>query len=136
MIYYLGGTGDERGEDFTADSSGNTYIVGYTASTDFPMVNAIQPTNAGNIDAFAVKINAAGNALVYSTYLGGSGEDEATGIATDSAGNAYVVGYTTSTNFPIAQATQTVNHQGRDAFVTDESGWWQVALLHLHGWEL
>lgn len=120
VIYstYLGGTGDERGEDFTADSSGNTYIVGYTTSTDFPMVNAIQPTNAGNIDAFAVKINAAGNALVYSTYLGGSGEDEATGIATDSAGNAYVVGYTTSTNFPIAQATQTVNHGGRDAFVT------------------
>ncbi|MBZ5656604.1 MAG: Ig-like domain repeat protein [Acidobacteriia bacterium] len=120
VIYstYLGGTGDERSEGFTVDSFGNAYTVGYTTSTDFPLANAIQPTNHGGTDSFVAKINAAGNALVYSTYLGGSGEDLATGVAVDSAGNAYISGMTRSTDFPMAYAIQAANHGGRDAFLT------------------
>jgi len=119
VIYstYLGGTGDERSEGFTVDSWGNAYTVGYTTSTDFPIANAIQPTNHGGYDAFVAKVNAAGNALIYSTYLGGSGDDQATGVAVDSAGNAYVSGFESSTDFPVVDPIQAANHGGRDAFV-------------------
>ena len=70
-------------------------------------------------DAFVTKLNAAGSALVYSTYLGGSGDDDGNGIAVDSSGNAYVTGYTDSTNFPTANAFQAAFGGGSgDAFVT------------------
>jgi hypothetical protein len=101
------------------DSAGNVWVTGNTSSTHFPTVNAIQPTyGGGSRDAFVTEINAAGSALVYSTYLGGSGQDEAFGIAADSAGNAYVTGYTRSTNFPTANAIQGTLRGGEDAFVT------------------
>ena len=75
------------------DSSGNAYVTGYTQSDDFPTVNptAGEPrTEYGN--GFVAKLNAAGSALVYSTYLGGSNADDGNGIAVDSSGNAYVTG--------------------------------------------
>lgn len=120
VIYstYWGGSADEWGEDFAADSSGNTYVVGYTSSSDYPTVNAIQPAYAGGTDGFVVKINSAGNALLYSTYLGGNAEDQITGVATDSTGNAYLAGYTSSTDFPVVNPVQSSNHGGRDAFLT------------------
>ena len=97
------------------DSDGNAYIAGLTASTNFPRTAALQPSFGGGngfffgefiqpaplFDMFVTKINAAGSAVLYSTYLGGSGDDGATGIAVDAAGNAYVTGPTTSTNFPV-----------------------------------
>jgi hypothetical protein len=88
------------------DSSGNAYVTGFTGSTDFPTVNPIQATLGGSQNAFVAELNAAGSALVYSTYLGGSGQDQATGIAVDSSGNAYVTGSTSSTNFPTANPLQ------------------------------
>ena len=93
------------------DSSGNAYVTGYTYSTDFPTVNPLQATDCGGQygDAFVTKLNAAGSALVYSTYLGGSGvpgSARAHGIAVDSSGNAYVTGDTDSTNFPTANPLQ------------------------------
>jgi hypothetical protein len=103
------------------DQSGNAYVTGTASSTNFPTANPIQGTKAGTAsgnDAFVTKINAAGSALVYSTYLGGSGGEEGHGIAVDSAGNAYVGGYTTSTDFPIPNAIQGTNGGGNDAFVT------------------
>jgi Bacterial Ig-like domain (group 3)/Beta-propeller repeat len=120
VIYstYLGGSADEWQNGSTVDSSGNAYIVGATRSTDFPTPHAIQPTNHGGNDAFVAKINASGDALVYATYLGGSLEDVASSIATDSAGSAYVGGYTNSTDFPTADAIQAKNGGGTDAFVT------------------
>jgi hypothetical protein len=86
------------------DSSGNAYVTGPTGSTDFPTTTGtFQTHNSGKEDAFVTKINPAGSALVYSTYLGGSGQDEGSGIAVDQNGNAYVVGATTSTSFPVTR---------------------------------
>lgn len=84
------------------DASGSAYMTG-AAGAGFPLVNAVQPVFAGGTsktDAFVAKLNPAGNALVYSTYLGGTGQDEAWGIAVDSAFNAYVTGLTLSADFP------------------------------------
>jgi Beta-propeller repeat len=125
LVYstYLGGSADDVGSGIVVDSAGNAYVTGYTCSTNFPTTpGAFQPANAsaGCIDAFVTKLNPTGSApLVYSTYLGGSNLDYALGIAVDSAGNAYVTGFTTSTNFPTTTgAIQTVNRGGVDAFVT------------------
>jgi hypothetical protein len=83
----------------TVDASGNAYLAGF-ATQGLPTANAMQATPAGGADAFVAKLNAAGSALGFSTYLGGSLDDAAVGIALDSAGNIYVAGSTDSTNFP------------------------------------
>jgi photosystem II stability/assembly factor-like uncharacterized protein len=105
LIYstYLGGsTGSETGFGIAADSSGNAYVTGSTSSSNFPTVNPIQPTNSGsNADVFVTKFNSQGSALVYSTYLGGSGFESGRGIAVDSANNAYVTGSSSSVEFPL-----------------------------------
>jgi hypothetical protein len=121
LIYstYLGGSGADQGNGIAVDSAGNAYITGQTASTDFPTKNPLQPANGGSSTAFVTKINAAGSALVYSTYLGGSGGDYGFGIAVDSKGNAYVTGYTESTNFPTKNPLQPVFGGSSDAFVTE-----------------
>jgi hypothetical protein len=115
---YLGGAGTDVGTAIAMDSAGNAYVTGYTNSTNFPTAAAFQAANAGNDDAFVAKFNAAG-ALVYSTYLGGAGIDHGNAIAVDSAGSAYVTGYTASTNFPTANPFQAAYGGGAaDAFVT------------------
>jgi hypothetical protein len=123
LVYstYLGGSNTDEGVGVAIDSAGNAYITGLTRSTNFPTANAFQGMNHGDYDAFVTKINAAGSGLVYSTYLGGSALDYSLGIAVDSTGNAYIVGQTTSNNFPTANAFQSTNHGGPlnyDAFVT------------------
>jgi hypothetical protein len=116
--YLGGGDSSEFGQAVAVDSAGNAYVTGVTFSTDFPTVNAIQAAKGGgSVDAFLTKFNAAGNALVYSTYLGGSANDTGFGVAADASGNAYVVGETESTNFPTANALQAANAGLRDAFV-------------------
>ena len=101
---YLGGSGGDYGNGIAVDSAGNAYVVGQAGSTNFPTTaGSFQPAIAGDLgytDAFVSKINAAGNAIVYSSYLGGGGPDVALGVAVDSTGNAYVVGEEQSTNFP------------------------------------
>lgn len=99
---YLGGSNKDTGFGIAVDVSGNAYVTGVTASTNFPTANAIQPTNGGSTnDAFVTKLNSQGSALVYSTYLGGSDIDEARGIAVDANGNAYVTGRSSSLDFPV-----------------------------------
>ena len=115
---YLGGSGDDRGTGIAVDSSGNAYVTGFTSSINFPTANPIQPANGGSFDAFVTKLNAAGNGLVYSTYLGGTDDDYGHGIAVDSSGNAYVGGYTISINFPTASPAQPAFGGVADAFVT------------------
>src|SRR5262249_20611810 len=89
LVYstYLGGSGVDSGVAIAVDSSGNAYVTGTTNSADFPTQNAIQATPGGGGDAFVTKLNAQGDALLYSTYLGGSGADSSTSIAVDASGN-------------------------------------------------
>src|SRR5262249_30129374 len=114
---YLGGNNSNSGSGIAVDSSSNVYVTGYTSSTDFPTQGPVQAANAGINDAFVLKLNSAGTAFVYSTYLGGSNNDYGYGIAIDSQGNAYVTGYTNSTNFPTRSPLQTANAGSSDAFV-------------------
>jgi hypothetical protein len=116
---YLGGSAEDDGYGIAADSNGNAYVTGQTESTNFPVVGGVLPnTAAGGFDVFVTKIAADGSSLVYSTYVGGSGDESANGIAVDSSGDAFVVGGTTSTNFPLHSAYQSSYGGGSsDAFV-------------------
>jgi hypothetical protein len=98
---YLGGSGGDMGYAVAVDSSGDAYVTGSTASTNFPVKSPEQPTNHGVTDAFVTEVNPAGTAIVFSTYLGGSGADSAQGIALDSADNIYLTGTTASGDFPV-----------------------------------
>jgi len=98
---YLGGSANDDGKRITVDAAGNAYVVGVARSIDFPVQNAYSSSLAGSTDAFVTKLDPTGSALVYSTYLGGSGNERGLGIAVDSVGQAYVTGWTTSTNFPV-----------------------------------
>jgi hypothetical protein len=124
LVYstYLGGSSDfEEGEGIAVDSIGNAYVTGETASNNFPTTGgAFQTTYGGGYeDAFVTKLNASGSAPVYSTYLGGSGNDQGFGIRLDSAGSAYVTGGTDSTNFPVTSgALQMTSSGGFDAYMT------------------
>ena len=113
---YLGGSSNDFAYDIAVDSNGSAYVVGETASLNFPTLNPYQGTKAGGIDAFIAKLSPAG-ALVYSTYLGGSATDRAYGVAVDGSGNAYLAGSTGSTNFPTVNAAQSGNAGLTDAFI-------------------
>ena len=118
---YLGGTSDDQGRGIAVDANGNAYLVGHTHSSDFPTVNPIDGTLEGGSDAFVAKLGPSGSMLDYSTYLGGSSDENEVsgGIAIDSAGNAYVTGETNSGNFPTVNPVQgSLNGFDRDVFVT------------------
>ena len=93
-----------------------------THSSNFPTLNPYQTTyQGGTTDAFVTKLSSSGNSLIYSTYLGGGDDDYGHGIAVDGSGNAYVTGYTASSNFPTLNPYQTTFQGGlvsADAFVT------------------
>jgi len=104
---YLGGSGSDAALSLDLDVAGNAYVTGRTDSTDFPIVSPIQSVNrGGDSDAFVLKLNRTGSMIFYSTYLGGRGTDFGAGIAVDPEGSAYVTGFTTSDNFPVANALQ------------------------------
>lgn len=115
---YLGGSGDDQGEGIAIDGFTNAFVTGSTRSANFPTLIPIQGSLSGVADAFVAKLNLAGNALVYSTYLGGVGIDEGQGIGIDLVGSAYVAGFTLSTDFPTVSPFQSAIGGGRDAFVT------------------
>src|SRR5882724_2761946 len=132
LVYatYLGGTGDEftfnsfapNGLKVAVDTNGNVFVAGQTVSRNFPTRNAYDSTPNGadtNLcDVFVTKFNTSGNALIYSTYLGGVSNDVAGGIAVDSSGNAYITGSTESPDFPHINAAQSANNGYNDVFVT------------------
>lgn len=126
LVYstFLGGSGLDSGYAIAVDPSGNAYVEGTTNSLDFPTTSgALQTAYAGgDYDDFVSKLNSTGTALVYSTYLGGSGTERALGIAVDAFGNAYLTGATTSSNFPITtgalQGTYAGGNYCGDAFVS------------------
>ncbi|HEV2379860.1 MAG TPA: SBBP repeat-containing protein [Terriglobia bacterium] len=107
---YVGGSGYESGKAVAVDNAGNAYLTGDTASADFPTANPLQASSGTSAsDVFVTKLNASGSALMYSTYLGGGAGNWGTGVAVDSSGNAYVVGNTTSTDFPTAKPFQAID---------------------------
>lgn len=120
---YLGGNDADTGFGIAADSSGNAYITGATSSSNFPVMNPIQatigpPQFGSQQDAFVTKLNSQGSALVYSTYLGGTGFEGGRAIAVDSANNAYVTGSSDSVDFPLvagALRTKSAIHKSTDA---------------------
>jgi hypothetical protein len=116
---YLGGNGTDSGNGIAVDASGDAYVTGATYSTDFPSTpGAFQTVQRGICAAFISKLNAAGSALVYSTYLGGKSCSWGLGIAVDASDNVYVTGQTSSSNFPVTSgAFQTSKHGTFDAFV-------------------
>jgi len=139
LVYstYLGGSDYDFGYGIAVDGSGNAYVTGYTGSTDFPTAGPLQAANAGgDYDAFVSKFNAAGSALTYSTYLGGSGGDSGRGIAVDGSGNAYVTGQTASTDFPTAGPLQAAMAGDWDAFVSklNAAGSALTYSTYLGGW--
>ena len=120
----IGGGDHDLINDITVDSHGSVYFCGSTASTNFPLVGAIQPNNRGggsSMDAMFGKLNPAGTALVYSTYYGGNYTDRANACVVDADGNLYVTGYTVSDAFPFTPgAFQTSNRSpiAGNGFVT------------------
>jgi hypothetical protein len=103
LVYstFVGGTGDDRGYAIAVDSTGEAFVTGKTTSANFPTTaGAFQTTRPGTTSIFVTKLNAAGSALVYSTYLGGSAVDQANAIDLNPLGDAYVAGLSTSTDFP------------------------------------
>jgi len=120
VIYstYFGGSGNDEAHSIAIDSAGNAYVTGYTTSSDFPIVNGFQKTRAGGLDAYFLKLNSAGDTILYSSYIGGSADDRAYGLALDAAGNVYITGSTGSTNFPTVNPLQRTNGGGQnDVFV-------------------
>ncbi len=108
MVYcgYIGGSSTDSGWGIATDKSGNAYVTGYTVSSEASFPETAGPDlnyNGGTADAYVAKVNAAGTALVYCGYIGGSGDDKAYAVAADAAGNAYVGGFTASaeTSFPV-----------------------------------
>jgi hypothetical protein len=128
---YFGGLGAEAGLDIAVDSSGNAYVAGYAYVNSLPLASPLQATSGGYYDTFLAKLNAAGSALVFSTYLGGSGNEKAQGVAVDASGNAYLAGGTFSSDFPVTSgAFQTSYGSGAfDAFVAKFEN---LALPELH----
>lgn len=126
LIYstYLGGSENEEGQGLRLDNSGNAYLTGSTESSDFPVVDAFQPVYGGRSgqsdsygDAFVSAIDPTGSQLIFSSYLGGSGDDRGSGIAIDSVSNIYVMGTTNSTNFPITNAVKSYLTTSNDNFL-------------------
>ena len=134
LIYsaYLGGAWDDQGKDLVVDKAGNVNVVGFSSSQNFPIHNPFQfpnpqksensgSVNSGSYDIVVVELNALGNALRYSSYLGGCGEDGVQGnlaIARDGNNNVYLTGSTNSPDFPILNAFQPTYGRTIDTFVT------------------
>jgi Beta-propeller repeat len=118
---YLGGEADDKGYGIAVDGSGNAYVTGYTTSFNFPTTSGAYDTSpSGLYDVFITRLNPSGNALLFSTFLGGGGNDQGNGIAIDGSGNAYITGRTTSINFPTTSGAYDMSFNGgtSDGFVT------------------
>lgn len=121
LVYstYLGGANREVGLSVAVDSAGRAYMTGSTQSSDFPVTpDAFDATLGGTYDAFVTVLNAAGAALVNSTYLGGSLVEEGLGVAVDPTSAVYLTGYTLSTDFPVTPGAYDTTLQSTDVFVT------------------
>jgi hypothetical protein len=119
LVYstYLGGGGGEEGTSIAVDQAGNAYVTGFTDSLDFHGPGSAQANLAGREDAFVVKLDPSGDRILYSTYIGGEGQDNGSSIVVDSAGNAYVTGFTDSAAFPALDGVQPAAGGAVDGFI-------------------
>lgn len=122
LIYstYLGGSNTDSAGGIAVDANGDAYVTGETTSANFPLSNPYQSTNPGG-SAFVSKLSPDGSSLVYSTFLGGTGQSSGQGIAVDSSGEAILTGWTLATNFPVVnpyQSAHAADNGDTDAFVT------------------
>lgn len=115
---YLGGTSTDYGYAIEVDNSGYAYVTGYTSSSNFPTTSGCWDATYNSTDIFVTKMNQNGTGLVYSTYLGGTSSDYGYGIAVDGSGNAYVTGYTSSSNFPTTSGCWDATYNSTEIFVT------------------
>ena len=121
MIYstYIGGKSDDSPRNLIVDTNDNAYIVGKTASDDFPTASPLRSQLQGKTDAFVLRLNAKGSQLTYATYFGGDGNDIFEGIAMGTDGTVTLSGLTNSSNFPLANSIQNAFLGGRfDIVVT------------------
>ncbi|MDH4309002.1 MAG: SBBP repeat-containing protein, partial [Acidimicrobiia bacterium] len=121
LVYstYLGGSAADKVYGLGLHANGEVTVAGMTGSSDFPTLNAYDSTIGGSVDGFVARLAAGGGSLLYSTFLGGSGFNEAVyDVAVDGSGNAYVTGYTDSSDFPLVSAFDSTLGTGYDAFVT------------------
>lgn len=120
VIYstYVGGSGNDSGNAIALDASGDAFVAGGTSSTDFPHTGGYQTSLKGTLNAFVFELSSNGGTLMYSTYLGGTASDAAAGIAVDGTGETYVVGQTTSTDFPTLNPIQSSMKGNGNGFVT------------------
>lgn len=114
---YIGGSGLDEGYAIAVSGSGNAFVTGTTQSTDFPTVNAFDNGRSGGSDAFIASLSAAGNTLLYSSYLGGAAGETGYGVAVDGSGQAVVTGSTSSADFPMVDPYQGTLNGPYDAFV-------------------
>ncbi|MGB7201568.1 MAG: SBBP repeat-containing protein [Pyrinomonadaceae bacterium] len=126
LVYstFIGGPTSEFGYGSAVDAAGNAYLTGDAFSADYPTTaGAYDTTHNGNKDVFATKLNAAGSGLVYSTFIGGTGDDFGYGIAVDAAGNAYLTGFTESASYPTTGGAYDMTYNGsQDVFATKLNG--------------
>lgn len=113
---------EEAGYSIALDALQNIYVTGFTSSPSFPLVNPIQGAFGGVEDAFVTKLNSIGSAIIYSTFLGGTRADNGRSVAVDGFGNAYITGYTLSSDFPHVNAFQQTYGGSGDGFVTKLNG--------------
>ena len=114
---FFGGEANDSGVGIALDASGNIYVAGYTDSALMQTVNAFQANNGGGRDGFILKLDSTGQHIVYSTFIGGAGSDGIVGLAVDGPGNAYIAGFTYSSDFPVVSPIQPGNAGAQDAFV-------------------
>jgi Beta-propeller repeat len=114
LVYstYLGGNSNDFGNAISRDQAGNVYLLGRTNSPNFPTVAPLKSTLSGTTDLFVAKLNRTGSAIIYSTYLGGNSFESGEDLKVDAQGNAYITGYTESTDFPTVNAIQPVLNPG------------------------
>jgi hypothetical protein len=115
---FLGGNGFDNGYGIAIDNTGAAYVVGTTSSSGFPLKNPIDNTRNGSFDVFVTKLAPAGNALAYSTFLGGRDSEDGYAIAVDATGCAYITGKTLSADFPVKAGYDSALNGSMDVFVT------------------
>jgi Beta-propeller repeat len=116
----MGGSDNDFGTGIAVDPTGSVYVGGYSASVDFPLANAFQNGNAGNNNAIVLRLDPTGSTLIFSTYIGGSFDDRANGLALDNQGNVYLTGGAASLDFPVSTgAYQTQNRGSLNCFVVE-----------------